>query len=91
MEGVGCFLTGICGPGVGVTSYSENIGAIALTKVRICCDIELPFCRLVVISRTLSITVKQTWYICLSVTTALLLQLFLSPTLVCRNEICEQT
>ena len=33
MEGVGCFLTGLCGPGVGVTSYSENIGAIALTKV----------------------------------------------------------
>ena len=40
MEGVGCFLTGICGPGVGVTSYSENIGAIALTKVR-CCDIHV--------------------------------------------------
>ena len=33
MEGVGCFLTGLCGPGVGVTSYSENIGAIGLTKV----------------------------------------------------------
>ncbi|XP_063682846.1 solute carrier family 23 member 1-like isoform X2 [Bolinopsis microptera] len=33
LEGVGCFLTGLCGPGVGVTSYSENIGAIALTKV----------------------------------------------------------
>ena len=33
MEGVGCFLTGLCGPGVGVTSYSENIAAIGLTKV----------------------------------------------------------
>ena len=33
IEGVGCFLTGVCGPGIGVTSYSENIGAIGLTKV----------------------------------------------------------
>lgn len=33
MEGVGCFMTGLCGPGIGVTSYSENIGAIGLTKV----------------------------------------------------------
>ena len=33
MEGVGCFLTGLLGPGVGVTSYSENIAAIGLTKV----------------------------------------------------------
>lgn len=33
LEGVGCFLAGLCGPGLGVTSYSENIGAIGLTKV----------------------------------------------------------
>ncbi|KAL5246675.1 hypothetical protein ACHWQZ_G018778 [Mnemiopsis leidyi] len=42
LEGVGCFLAGACGPGLGVTSYSENIGAIGLTKVGsrrvICCS-----------------------------------------------------
>ena len=33
MEGVGCFIAGIMGTGNGTTSYSENIGAIALTRV----------------------------------------------------------
>ncbi|MHC1605345.1 MAG: uracil-xanthine permease family protein [Candidatus Methanofastidiosia archaeon] len=33
MEGVGCLIAGIFGTGNGTTSYSENIGAIGLTKV----------------------------------------------------------
>lgn len=33
MEGFGCLLTGIVGTGNGTTSYSENIGAIGITKV----------------------------------------------------------
>ena len=33
MEGVGCFLAGVFGTGNGTTSYSENIGAIGLTRV----------------------------------------------------------
>ena len=34
VEGVGCMLAGLWGTGTGTTSYSENIGAIGLTKVR---------------------------------------------------------
>jgi len=33
-EGIGCVLAGIWGTGNGTTSYSENIGAIGVTKVR---------------------------------------------------------
>lgn len=33
MEGIGCLLAGLWGTGNGTTSYSENIGAIGLTKV----------------------------------------------------------
>ena len=33
MEGFGCILAGIFGTGNGTTSYSENIGAIGVTKV----------------------------------------------------------
>jgi len=33
MEGIGCFITGIWGSGNGTTSYSQNVGAIAITKV----------------------------------------------------------
>ncbi|KAK3753040.1 hypothetical protein QZH41_008770 [Actinostola sp. cb2023] len=33
IEGIGCFITGIWGTGNGTTSYSENIGAISITKV----------------------------------------------------------
>ena len=32
-EGIGCLLAGIIGTGNGTTSYSENIGAIGLTRV----------------------------------------------------------
>ncbi len=32
-EGLGCFIAGIIGTGNGTTSYSENIGAIGLTRV----------------------------------------------------------
>lgn len=33
MEGIGCLVAGIFGTGNGTTSYSENIGAIGLTRV----------------------------------------------------------
>ncbi len=33
MEGFGCLLAGIMGTGNGLTSYSENVGAIGITKV----------------------------------------------------------
>ena len=33
MEGLGCILAGAWGTGNGTTSYSENIGAIGITKV----------------------------------------------------------
>ncbi|XP_054709276.1 solute carrier family 23 member 2-like [Uloborus diversus] len=33
MEGIGCIISGLFGTGSGVTSYSENIGAIGITKV----------------------------------------------------------
>ncbi len=35
MEGLGCFLAGMMGSGHGTTSYSQNIGAIGLTRVRV--------------------------------------------------------
>ena len=35
MEGVGCLLAGAFGSGSGTTSYSQNIGAIGITKVNI--------------------------------------------------------
>ncbi|EDV23955.1 expressed hypothetical protein [Trichoplax adhaerens] len=33
MEGIGCVLAGMIGTGSGTTSYSENIGAIGITRV----------------------------------------------------------
>ncbi len=33
MEGVGCLIAGVFGTGNGTTSYSENIGAIGITRV----------------------------------------------------------
>jgi len=33
MEGIGCFIAGVFGTANGTTSYSENIGAIGLTRV----------------------------------------------------------
>ena len=33
MEGIGCLIAGVFGSGNGTTSYSENIGAIGLTRV----------------------------------------------------------
>ena len=33
VEGLGCILAGLWGTGNGTTSYSENIGAIGVTKV----------------------------------------------------------
>ena len=51
MEGIGCVLAGAWGSGNGTTSYSENIGAIAITKVSnskefhaiLCCSIFVVF------------------------------------------------
>lgn len=34
IEGIGCLLAGAWGSGNGTTSYSENVGAIGITKVR---------------------------------------------------------
>lgn len=39
MEGLGCILAGLFGTGNGTTSYSENIGAIGVTKVRNPCSL----------------------------------------------------
>ncbi|KAG1649643.1 Solute carrier family 23 member 2 [Nymphon striatum] len=33
MEGIGSIISGLCGPGIGVTSFTGNIGAIGLTKL----------------------------------------------------------
>lgn len=33
VEGFGCVLAGLWGTGSGTTSYSENVGAIGITKV----------------------------------------------------------
>lgn len=33
VEGIGCLLAGAWGSGNGTTSYSENVGAIGITKV----------------------------------------------------------
>ena len=40
MEGIGTMIAGALGSGNGTTSYSENIGAIGITKVRnrYCCN-----------------------------------------------------
>ena len=35
MEGLGCVIAGLYGSGIGLTSYSVNIGAIGLTKERL--------------------------------------------------------
>ena len=42
MEGIGCVLAGAFGSGAGTTSYSENIGAIGITKVCHVCSFGLP-------------------------------------------------
>ena len=38
MEGIGCVLAGMIGTGSGTTSYSENIGAIGITRVSNICN-----------------------------------------------------
>ena len=43
MEGIGCLLAGAWGSGNGTTSYSENIGAIGITKVCISSCVFVPF------------------------------------------------
>ena len=35
MEGIGCILCALWGTGSGVTSYSENVGAIGITRVSV--------------------------------------------------------
>ena len=36
IEGIGIIAAGVWGTGIGLTSYSENVGAIGITKVRNC-------------------------------------------------------
>ena len=38
IEGIGCILAGAWGSGNATTSYSENIGAIGITKVLHACQ-----------------------------------------------------
>jgi xanthine/uracil permease len=38
-EGLGCLLAGLLGTGNGTTSYSENIGAIGITKASSRCHL----------------------------------------------------
>ena len=35
MEGIGCILDGIWGTGNGTTTYSQNVGALGITKVEL--------------------------------------------------------
>ena len=44
MEGIGCLLAGAFGCGIDTTSYSENIGAIGITKVKTKFYFSLLFC-----------------------------------------------
>lgn len=37
IEGLGCLLAGAWGTGNGTTSYSENVGALGITKVKYDC------------------------------------------------------
>uniref|UniRef100_A0A915D1G6 Uncharacterized protein n=1 Tax=Ditylenchus dipsaci TaxID=166011 RepID=A0A915D1G6_9BILA len=32
-EGIGCFISALIGPGVGITSHAENVGVIGITRV----------------------------------------------------------
>ncbi|KAI0218510.1 Solute carrier family 23 member 2 [Lamellibrachia satsuma] len=48
-EGIGCLIAGLFGTGVGSTSYSENIGAIGLTKVASRRVIQVGACLLLVV------------------------------------------
>ena len=54
MEGIGCVLAGAFGSGSGTTSYSENIGAIGITKVYIT-SLSLPLSCSLHISLSLSL------------------------------------
>lgn len=30
--GLGCFISGLIGPGVGITTHAENVGVIGITR-----------------------------------------------------------
>ena len=49
MEGITCFLAGAWGTGAGNTSYSENIGAIGITKVGSRVVVQVAGCLMVVL------------------------------------------
>lgn len=49
MEGIGCILAGAWGTGNGTTSYSENIGAIGITKVGSRVVIQVAACILMIV------------------------------------------
>lgn len=49
MEGIGCILAGAWGTGNGTTSYSENIGAIGITKVGSRVVIQVAACILILV------------------------------------------
>lgn len=46
MEGLACVFAGFMGIGTGVTSFSENIGAIGVTRVRYFSNVVIVVCKL---------------------------------------------
>lgn len=32
-SGLGCFISGLIGPGIGITTHAENVGVIGITRV----------------------------------------------------------
>ena len=41
IEGIGCMLAGFWGTASGTTSYSENVGAIGITKASCKCEVKI--------------------------------------------------
>ncbi len=60
IEGIGCVLAGLWGSGAGTTSYSENIGVIAVTKVIIYPDSQFLNCS------ELLLIVDRLFFMCIS-------------------------
>ena len=53
-EGIGCLLAGAFGTGNGTTSYSENIGAIGITKVHQAIVLQLNYLMFCLLKRNMS-------------------------------------
>ena len=67
MEGLGSFVAGVIGNGVGTTSYSQNVGLVSLTKV-------------ILIYTYISVLLMLLLYVCFSLAnTFIYFFLFLEP------------